>query len=149
MEHFGIKLKKSNLEKMRDKHGTIHFYLVFDWLLPMFNDANSFDEDGFYTFVAARMRNYMIEIIRKQAFKPDHYDPFDEKYITAHHIVCFFGCQLVCGIRGLPLVYVCWSTHEALDAIVMAKENMTCGAFLDMQQCIHFANNRGNEVGDV
>ncbi len=85
-EQFGIKLEDGNLEKMRDGHGTIRLNLVFDWLLLTFNGNGSFNEDGFYEFAAARMCNYMMEIMRKQAFCPEHYDPFDKRYITADHI---------------------------------------------------------------
>jgi hypothetical protein len=53
-KHFGVKLEKDDLEKIQDKNGSIRFHLVFDWLLPMFNVADSFNEDGFYKFVAAR-----------------------------------------------------------------------------------------------
>ena len=58
VEQFGVKLEDGNLDKMWDKHGVIHFHLVFDWLLPTFNSASGFDEDGFHEFVTARMCNY-------------------------------------------------------------------------------------------
>jgi len=101
-ELFDIKLEDGDLEKMKDGRGTIRFHLVFDWLLPKFGEG--LDKEGFYDFVAARMRNYMTEIIRKRAYRPEHYDPFDGKFITADHVTCFFGCQLAREIKGLPSV---------------------------------------------
>ncbi len=73
-EQFGVKLEEGNLEKMRVGHGMIRFHLILDWLLPMFNGNGGFNKDGFYEFVVARMRNYMMEIMRQQAFCPEHYD---------------------------------------------------------------------------
>jgi hypothetical protein len=85
-EQFGVKLEEGNLKKMRDGHRTIHFHLIFDWLLPTFNGDGGFEEDRFYEFVAARMCNYMMEIMRKQESHLEHYDPFKEWYITANHV---------------------------------------------------------------
>jgi hypothetical protein len=138
--HFGVKLEKGNLEKMQDEHGTIHFHLVFDWLLQMFGE--SLDENGFYEFVAAQICNYIIQIMRKRAFKPEHSNPFDKKCVTADHIACFYGYQLVHVIKGLPLVEDCWSTCKALDAIGTAKESMPCRVFLKNQRCMQFAEGR-------
>ena len=40
-------------------------------------------------------------------FKPAYYDPLDEKFITADHVACFFGSQLVRAIKGLPSIDEC------------------------------------------
>ncbi|KAL3765172.1 hypothetical protein ACHAW5_008591 [Stephanodiscus triporus] len=88
-ELFGVKLAEGDLEKMRDAHGVIRYHLVFEWLLP------TFSEEGFYEFVAGRMRNYMIHIMKDELFRPSYFDPMDEKYIQADHVARFFGCQLV------------------------------------------------------
>jgi hypothetical protein len=88
-------------------------------------------------------------IIQNDAFKPAHFDPFNEKYISADNVACFFGCQLVQTIKGLPSVDDCWSTCKALDAVGIAKESMPCGAFSDMQRCMHFADNWEEKEGDV
>ena len=146
-ELFDIELEDGDLEKMKDAHGTIRFHLVFDWLLPKFGEG--LDEDGFYEFVAARMRNYMIQIIRKHAFSPEYFDPYDEKIITADNVARFFGCQLVRAIKGLPSVRDCWSTRESLDAIGTAKESMPRAAFSDMQRCMHFADDWEEEDREV
>ncbi len=133
----------SDLDKMRNNHGAIRFHKVFEWLLPMFG------ESGFYKFIATRMWNYMIHIIRNDAFKPAHFDPLDEKYITADNIARFLRCQLVQVIMGLPSVDNCWSTREALDAVGTAKKSMPHGAISDMQQCMHFSDNWEEKEGDV
>ena len=91
----------------------------------------------------------MIFIVRNGLFKPNHFDPFDEKHISADHVAHFFGCQLAWAIKGLPSVNNCWSTCEALDAFGTAKESMPCGAFSDMQQCRHFADDWEEKEGDV
>ncbi len=130
-ELFDIKLEDGDLEKMKDAWGTIRFHLVFDWLLPKFGQG--LDEEGFYEFDIARMRYYMIEIIRKCEYRPEHYDPFDGKFITANHVARFFGCQMAHAIKGLPSVINCWSTRESLDAIGTVKESMPRSAFSDMQ----------------
>jgi hypothetical protein len=85
-EHFGIKLEDGDLDKLHDTHGTIHYHTVFKWLLPMFG------EDRFYKFVAAQMRNYMIQIIQIRAYRPSYFDLMDDNYITADHVARFFGC---------------------------------------------------------
>jgi len=112
---------------MCDAHGVIRFHLVFEWLLP------TFGEDRFYEFIAGRMRNYMIHIMKDELFLLAYFDPMDEKYIQADEVTRFFGCQLVHAIKGLPSVDHCWSTREALDAVGTAKESMPCSAFSDMQ----------------
>ena len=114
-ELFGVKLAKGDLKKMRDAHGVIRFHFVFEWLLP------TFGEDGFYEFIAGRMRNYMIHIMKNEMFLLAYFDPMDEKYIQVDQVTCFFGCQLVRAIKGLPSVDHCWSTCEALDAVGTAK----------------------------
>ncbi len=128
---------------MHDDHGAIRFHKVFEWLLPMFGKM------GFYKLIAGRMRNYMIHIIQNDAFKLAHFDPFNEQYISADNVACFFVCQLVQAMKGLPSVDDCWSTRKALDAVGTAKESMPCSAFSDMQQCMHFADNWEEKEGDV
>ena len=98
---FGVKLADGDLEKMRDKHGDIRFHSVFEWLLPTFGD------DGFYEFIAGRMRNYMMHIMKDNSFSPMYFDPINEKYIKPDHVARFFGCQLVHAIKGLPSVEDC------------------------------------------
>ncbi len=116
---------------------------MFEWLLP------TFDKSGFYDFIAARMQNYKIHIIRNDASKPAHFDTFNEKFISVDYVARFFGCQLVQAIKSLPSVDNCWSTRKALDAVGIAKESMPCGAFSDMQRCIHFADDWEEKEGDV
>ncbi|KAL3775049.1 hypothetical protein ACHAW5_007513 [Stephanodiscus triporus] len=143
-ELFDIKLEDGDLEKMKDGQGEIRFHL----LLPKFGEGLD-EEEGFYEFIAARMRNYMTEIIRKCAYRPEHFDPFDGKFITANHVARFFGCQLARAAKGLPSVQQCWSTRESLEAIGTVKESMPRGAFSDMQRCMHFADDWDENDGEV
>ena len=85
VELFNVKLEEGDLDKMRDVHGTICFLLVFDWLLPKLGEG--LDKGRFYEFVATRMRTYMIQIMRKRAFRPEHFNPYDEKAVTADNII--------------------------------------------------------------
>jgi hypothetical protein len=146
-ELFDINLEDGDLENMKDAQGTIRFHLVFDWLLPKFGQV--LDKEGFYEFAAARMRNYMTEIVRNRAYRPEHYKPFDGKFITADNVARFFGCQLARAIKGLSSVMNFWSTLESLNTIGMVKESMPCGAFSDMQRCMHFADDWDEDNGEV
>jgi hypothetical protein len=94
------------------------------------------------------MRNYMIQIIRKRVYKPSYFDLMYEIYITADHVACFIGCQLVYTIIGLMSVDNCWSTRKLLDAVGTAKESMLCNAFYGMMRCMHFMDDWEDEEGD-
>jgi hypothetical protein len=61
----------------------------------------------------------------------------------------FFGCQLVCELKGMPLIIDCWSTRKLLDAIRTMKESMPLGCFQDMYQCIHVADNMVDEEDKI
>jgi hypothetical protein len=91
----------------------------------------------------------MIFIIIDGRFKPSHYNSFDNIIISADHVARFFGCQLVCAIKGLPSIDEYWSTREALDAVGTAKESMPHSAFSDMQRCMHFADDWVENEGEV
>jgi hypothetical protein len=90
--------------------------------------------------VASQMRVYMIQIMRKRSFWPEHFDPYDGTFIMADNVACYFGCQLACAIMGIPSVEDCWSKQEALNVIRMANKSMPHSAFSDMQRCMHFAD---------
>ncbi len=53
------------------------------------------------------------------------------------------------AIKGLPSVNYCRSIRKALDAVGTVKESMLCGAFSDMQWCMHFAEDWEENEGDV
>jgi hypothetical protein len=61
-----------------------------------------FDSNSFYNFLAARMRNYMLHVIKAKGWVPKYYRPSDKKYILADNGVRFFGCQLAQSLRGNP-----------------------------------------------
>jgi len=108
---FCPKVSEEELKGFTDEHGDIRFYRIYKWMLP------SFDGDSFYEFLAARMCNYMLHIIKEKGWVPKYYRPSDEKFILADDVSCFFGCQLARSLRGNPSIERCWSTRESLDAI--------------------------------
>ena len=93
-ETFCRKVSKEELKGFTDQHGDIRFCHIYKWMLP------SFDGDSFYKFLAARMRNYMLHVIKEKGWVPKYYRPFDKKYILANDVSRFFGCQLARSLRG-------------------------------------------------
>ena len=91
-----------------------------------------FDGDSFYKFLAARMRNYMLHVIKEKGWVPKYYCPSDKKYILADDVAHFFGCQLAQSLRGNPLIEQYWSTRESLDAVGMCMKSMPKNAFEDI-----------------
>ncbi len=87
--------------------------------------------------------------MRKNSFWPEHFDPYNGKFIMVDNDACFFGCQLDCAINGLPSVEDCWSMQKALDAIGTAKESMLPCTFSDMQRCMHFVDDWDEDKGEV
>ena len=67
-----MKITDEELESLKDDNGDIRYYKVFEWLLPMFGPDG---KTSFWEFLAARMRNYMVHIIRKKRYKPKYYNP--------------------------------------------------------------------------
>jgi hypothetical protein len=67
-EQFTVKISDEELASLMDDSGDIRFPKVFEWLLPRYGD------DGFWEFLAARMRNYMIHIMsaEEKPYKPRH-----------------------------------------------------------------------------
>jgi len=63
-EEFTVNISDEELERLKDDSDNIRFYKVFQWLLPKYGDKS------FWKFLAARMRNYMIHIMRSDGFKP-------------------------------------------------------------------------------
>ena len=63
-ELFTVNISEEELEGLKDSNGDIRFPQVFEWLLPTYGEEG--DEDSFWDFLAARMRNYMIHIMRTQ-----------------------------------------------------------------------------------
>ena len=60
-EYFSPNISDELLATFKDANGDIRFERVFEWMLPRFGE----DEDvEYYDFIAARMRYYMIHIMR-------------------------------------------------------------------------------------
>jgi hypothetical protein len=63
-EIFHPKVSEEELKGFTDKHGDIRFYCIYGWMLP------SFDGDSFYEFLSARMRNWMLHVIKEKGWMP-------------------------------------------------------------------------------
>ncbi|KAL3779842.1 hypothetical protein ACHAWO_005645 [Cyclotella atomus] len=60
---FTPNVTKEELTSFKDANGDIRYKRVFEWMLPRFGEN---DESSYFKFIAARMRNYMIHIMRTQ-----------------------------------------------------------------------------------
>jgi hypothetical protein len=119
------------------------------------NNQNEIDDssdgdgdDTFFEFMAARMRNYMIHIMRTKSFKPRFYNPGNGKVITAGHVARFFGCHMGRMLRGFPSMMDTWSTRESLDAVGAVKDSMPQDAYREMHRCMHFSDDWEDADGD-
>ena len=98
------------------------------------------DGDSYYGWLAARMRNYMIHLIRTAGYTPRYYDPASGKEILAHHVARYFGVETARMLRGFPSYEETWSSRESLLEIGIAVESMPLGAMQDMNRCMHFCD---------
>ena len=137
-ELFTPKITADELDSLKDHGGDIRFESVFEWMLPRFTIGNS--SQTYFQFVAARMRNYMLHIIRTKDYKPKYYDPTKERVIETHHVARFFGVHLARMIRGFPSINDTWSTREPLKHVSTAVESMPKNAYIDMYRCMHFSD---------
>ena len=140
-EEFTVKISDEELEDLRDDSGDIRFYKVFQWLLP------KYDDQSFWEFLAARMRNYMIHLMRSDGYKPRYYSPGPGKnrVITADHVARFFGCHMGRMLRGFPSIGGTWCTRDTIFAVPPVKESMTQDAYKDIYRCMHFSDDWDEE----
>ena len=129
---------------MKDGSGDIRYEKVCEWMLPR---CGPNDDTNFFSFMAVRMRNYMVHLMNTQGYKPRHYDPSQGKIIENHHFDRFYGCHMARMLCGFPSIKETWSTHELLDAIAAVKESMPKDAYCDMYRCMHFSDDCGEEDG--
>ena len=148
---FSVKMTDEELESVKDKSGDIRFERIFEWLLPRFGEDGAID---FWEFLAARMRNYMIHIMRAKDFKPKFYNPkpvdiLDKTTIRADHVARFFGCHIARMLRGFPSIDETWSTRESLRSIGAVKDSMPQDAYKDIYRCMHFSDDWEEEEENV
>ena len=141
-ELFTVNISEEELESLKDINGDIRYSKVFEWLLPRYGEDG---EVSFWEFLAARMRNYMIHIMRTKGYKPKYYNPTpveecNKVTIDADHVARFFGCQMARMLRGFPSIEETWSTRESLDAVGSVKDCMPQDAFKDIHRCMHFSD---------
>jgi hypothetical protein len=100
-EYFSPNISDELLATFKDANGDIRFERVFEWMLPRFGE----DEDvEYYDFIAARMRNYMIHIMRTKNFKPKYFNPAINLTIQADHVARFYGCHMGRMLCGFPSI---------------------------------------------
>ena len=116
---------------MKDNNGDIRFEKVAEHLLP------TFDNKTYWEFIAARMRNYMLHLIRTTGYKPRFY-PEQDKNIMGTHVARLFGAQHARMFRGYPSIDNTFSTRDSLDEIGAVTESLPKGALYDMHRCLHF-----------
>ena len=127
-----MKISVNELASLKDMNGDIRYEKVVDHLLPRFEGEN------YYEWIAARVRSYMLHIIRKLGWKPKYYNPSNDKVVLGTHIARFFGDQITRMSRGFPSIDDVWSTRESLFEIGVATESMPRDAFTDINRCLHF-----------
>ena len=66
-EYFSPNVNDDDFKSFLDANGDICFECVFEWLLPQFGKNNTLDN---FEFIAARMGNYMVHIIKTKQYKP-------------------------------------------------------------------------------
>ena len=67
--------KEDEVESLKDDEGNIRYKKVFEFLLP------DFEGEGYYEWIAARVRNYMTHLIRTQGYPPTYFKPEDDKVV--------------------------------------------------------------------
>ena len=102
------------MESLKDDKGHIRYEKIFEFLLP------DFEGEGYYKWIAARVRNYTTHLIRTKGYTPTYFKPEDDKVVLRDHIAHFFGVQMARMLHGFPLIRDTWSTRETLFAIGMA-----------------------------
>lgn len=91
-EDFSVVMTEEEFNAMLDEEGNLRYDLVFEWLLPTFGPDGDIT---FFKFVAARMRNYIVHIMKTTPFKPAYYAPLapDPIVITADHVARFSAAR--------------------------------------------------------
>eukprot|EP00956_Cyclotella_meneghiniana_P043310 scaffold263758_cov139-Cyclotella_meneghiniana.AAC.1 len=133
-ELFTPNLTLQQIDELKDSSGDIRFEKVFDYCLPRFGD------ETYFQFIAARMRNYMLHLIRHKGYKPKYYNPLVDRKIEEHHVARFYGVHMARMLRGFPSIEETWSSRESIDHIAPAAESMPKDAYIDMYRCMHFSD---------
>ena len=140
---FTPNITEEELNNLKDASGDIRFENLFEWLLPRFGNSTYFE------FVASRMRNYMLHIVRNKSYKPKYFNPLIGKKITADHVTRFYGVHIARMIKGFPTIEETWDTRDSLNHVSSAAESMPKDAFIDIYRCMHFSDDwEPNENGE-
>jgi hypothetical protein len=91
-EEFCPNIDEERISEFKDTNGDIRFEKVFEWLLPRFGDGDEY-KIAYFEFIAARIRNYMLHIIKTKDYKPKYYNPAAGLVVLGDHIARFMGCH--------------------------------------------------------
>ena len=83
-------MTEEEVESLKDDEGHIRDEKVLKFLLL------DFKGNGYYKWIAARVRNHMTHLIRTQGYTPTYFKSEDDKVVLGDHIACFFwgtDCQ--------------------------------------------------------
>jgi len=83
-ELFSAKMDFEKMKGMMDANGDLHYFRIFDDLLPTVGD------DHFYAYLAARACSYMTYLMVRCNRKPRYYKPDEGLIILTDHIACFY-----------------------------------------------------------
>ena len=136
---FGVKITEEEVEAMKDSNGNIMFEKVAEHLLL------KFDEGDYFEYLAARIRNYMLHLIRTTNYKPLYYKPTEVKCILSDYAARMFGVHHARMFRGHPNVPDTYDTREPLNEILSATESLPRDAMQDLHRCLHFDNDWDGE----
>ena len=68
-EFFDVKIPEEDLKDLYDENGDIRYHKVHEWSLPRFG------QERYWGWIVTRMRNYMLNIVRHDRYKPRYYNP--------------------------------------------------------------------------
>ena len=72
------------MASLKDEQGHIQYEKVFEFLLP------DFEGEGYYNWIAVRVRNYMTHLIQTRGYILTYFKPEDDIVVLCDHIACFF-----------------------------------------------------------
>lgn len=134
-EEFDVCHSDPELESLKDSFGDIRYERVHDVLLPEIGGQK------YYHWLTARMRHYMVHLIRNEGYKQRYYNPGKGKEILGHHVArYYFGVEICHMLRGFPSVDETRLIRESLFEIGLCSESMPKAAMQDMARCIHFTD---------
>ena len=110
--YLSVKISTAELTTLKDEYGDIRFHKVLEWTLPTFGE----DDQILFNWQATRMRNYMLQIMDTQLYKPKYYNPPEGNIISGSDVARFYGVFLGRSLSGGGAITDLWSTRDYLSA---------------------------------